>query len=153
MEVTPEWIAVVLTLMGLSGGAGAWVQEQRHKARAAMPIIRADWRPPGKKGHAVSITIVNRLNEDLVVSHAECRSTFTLSEPGVYDPATGTSQKTYTQVASPMDPAWSIHANSEGKMTFRIDGAETPRWLRLTMTSSTGTLRRKRMVVQDRRMP
>lgn len=150
MQVTAEWIAVVLTLMGMSGGAGAWWQEQRHKRRAAIPLVRPEWGPPGIKGYAVRILIVNRLNEDLLVSRAECRSSFTLMEPGSYDPGTSTTtESTYTPAASPMALAWKINANSDGDMTFHIDGTNTPRWLRLTLSSSSRTLSHKRLTVRD----
>lgn len=149
MDVTPEWVAVVLTLMGMSAGAGAWLQDQRHRARAAMPLVRPQWGPPGEKEYAVSVVIVNRLNEDLLISRAECRSSFTLAARGAYDPSKGTAPLTYTAVASPMACAWTIHANSEGEMTFRVDGPNTPRWLRLTVSSSARTLRRKRVVMRD----
>lgn len=151
MDVTPEWVAVVLTLMGMSAGAGAWLQVQRHRARAAMPLVRPQWGPPGEKGYAVSVAIVNRLNEDLLISRAECRSSFTLAEPSGYDPSKGKTQFTYTPVASPMALAWTIHANSEGEMTFRVDGPNTPLWLRLTVSSSANTLRHKRMIVRELR--
>lgn len=149
MELTPEWVAIILTLMGMSGGAGVWLQKRREQARAALPILRPQWGVPAKRGYAVSVLVVNRLKEDLLISKAECRSSFTLVESKDYDPTKGTVEFTYTPSASPMDLVWTVAAESEGEMTFRIDGAETERWLRLTMSPSARTLWRKRMIVRD----
>jgi hypothetical protein len=149
VTITPEWVAVVLTLMGMSGGAGAWLQQQRHRARAAIPLIRPEWGASGEAGYAVKVHIVNRLNEDLLISRAECRTTFTLAEPNGYDMSKSEAKFTYTKAASPMALAWAIKANSEGEMTFRIDGPNTPRWLRLTVSSSSLTLRNRRLPVSE----
>ena len=149
MAVKPEWVAIVLTLMGMSGAVGAWVQKQRDRARAALPLVRLQWGEPGEKGYAVSVVVVNRLDEDLLVSRAECRSNFSVAESGPYEPGTGTVPVTYTRAASPMVIAWTVRANSEGEMTFRIDGPNTPRWLRLTVSSSLRTLHNKHLVVSD----
>lgn len=151
MEVTPEWVAVVLTLMGMSAGAGAWLQGQRHRSRAAIPIIRANWNV-GKKGITAHVTIINRLNEDVYVTTAECPSIFTVVTPSEYDPATGSCEFSYTPQPSPMTLDWLVPALGESTETFTVDGAETRRWLRLTMTSSAKTLQRRRVIVRDSQM-
>lgn len=146
VEFTPQWVAVILTLMGMSGGLGAWLQEQRYKHRAALPIVRTQWNV-GERGFAAKVTIVNRLNEDIYVTSAECRSNFS-NVDREYDPSTGQVNFAYTPVESPLAFNWVVPALGEGTETFKIDGAATERWLRLTLSSSAKTFRRKRLTVE-----
>lgn len=149
VEVTPEWIAIVLTLMGMSGGVGAWLQEQRHKSRAALPIIRVRWSG-GELGFTAHVTIINRLNEDVCVTAVECVGNFS-DVNSSYDTETSEVKFNYTPIPSPQILDWTVPALGEGTETFTVDGGETRRWLRLTLSSSSKTLRRKRMVVRESR--
>lgn len=149
MEVTTEWVGAVLTLMGMSGAIGVWWQERRHKSRAAMPIIRTSWNV-GECGFTVAVKIVNRLNEDVYVTTAECLSSFKVTKYGEYDPAKGTAEVSCTPQQSPMALDWLVPSLADSSETFTVDGANTRRWLCLTISSSAGTLRRKRLIVEQR---
>jgi hypothetical protein len=135
--------------MGMSGAAGAWIQTQVQRRRAVLPIVRAEWGDPAEGGYFAQVTLVNRLNEDLLVTTVECASTFAVKKSASYDPNSGNAVSTYETVASPMCIRWSVPADGESTETFCIDGAATPRVIRLTISSSAKTLRSRRVTVRD----
>jgi hypothetical protein len=148
MQLSAEWASVIVAALGLGFVVGGAVQRRRDANRNAIPIVRAIWKY-GELGFTVTVELVNRLNEDLYVTRAECRSRFSKSIPGDYDPATSKVEFTYELTESPMDLDWKIPPNSKDLRSFSIDSAATQSWLRLTVSSSSKTLRSKRMVVTD----
>ena len=149
VEITPEWIAAITALMGMSGGFGAWIHARIVARRNSMAIIRASWSN-GRGGFAVTVEIVNRLNEDIRVSLVEAKSEFAV--PSLVDDGKGGGKTVYNPHASPMPIDWLVEAEGRSKETFRVNGPETARWLRLTMSSSSKTLRCKRVIVRASQM-
>jgi len=148
MQITPEWLGVVLTLMTMSGGFGAYIQRRFDVARHALPIIRSDWNA-GTKGFTVKIELVNRLNEDLNITLIEAKNDFSESHSD-YDTNTSKATFTYTLTPSPMPLDWVIKAYETDKRSFCVEDASSEHWLRLTMSSSARTFRSKRLIIRPR---
>jgi len=148
MQLTAEWVGAIATALATGILIGSGFQRRRDARRNALPIMRAIWKD-GQLGFTVTVELENRLNEDLHVTKAECRSRFGEVIPGDYDPETGNVEVTYHKKASPMNLDFRIPPNGKSLRDFKVDGPETSRWLRLTMSSSAKTLRSRRMVVRD----
>jgi hypothetical protein len=56
-------------------------------------------------------------------------------------------------VPSPRPVDWTVFAGNTGTIRFQVSGADTPRWLRVTMSSSARTLRSKRVTVTESQSP
>jgi hypothetical protein len=151
MEITPEWVAIVLTALGMGGAAGVWIERRIQAARDVMPIVRTRWTS-GPSGHTAKVTLVNRLNEDLHVTsvHAKARL---MKQTLEYDPGGSIVQSTLTPLASTVPLDWHILAGQTAAETFWLEGGGSVRWLRLTINSSAGTLRSKRMTIRDNHIP
>ncbi|WP_305096454.1 hypothetical protein [Croceibacterium aestuarii] len=149
MQITPEWVGVVLTAMAMSGAAATWFERKRAEARQAMPIVRAAWNP---EHPFVTITVVNRLNEDLFIDRAEAKADFieTRHAPGEgweYTPPK------VVRVPSPLRLDWHVRAGETATFDLGLSNRNAQRWIRLTMSSSSRTLRRKRLSVADNQKP
>lgn len=144
MEITSEWALVVLTLMGMSGGFGAWLHAQVIAGRRAAPIIRSEWAS-GTDGHSVSLHITNTLDEELTIHRAEIDGTFAVNV-GAYKPATGSVAPVWEERPSPMKLDWTIAPKAGSRFQLCMSGS---RRLTLTMSSSAKTLRRKRLIIRD----
>lgn len=148
MEISPQWTAAVIAALGLGVSAGTWMERRREMTRKALPIIRTIWTS-GDGGVAARITIVNRLDEDLVVTEVAAKAKMEIRTSS-YDTATGdVLPGPATVVSSPRTVRWLIQPGKLYQETIYIVGPSTPRWLRLTMSSSAETLRRKRLVSRD----
>jgi hypothetical protein len=148
MAISADWVSAIIAALSLGYLIGSGVQRRRDATRNAMPIIRASWSF-GSAGVTVKVKLVNRLNEDLYVTKAECRTNFSETIDTRYDPATGKAEFTYEKKPSPMPLRWTVPAAKEDERSFSIDGAETARWIRLTLSSSAGTLRKRRIIVRE----
>jgi hypothetical protein len=146
MQITPEWVAVVLTAMTMSGGAGAWFGQRRERAKAALPLIRPNYHG---NGHLRSVEIVNRLSEDLAVSQLTFARQVYL---GGYALDEGGSLIRGSQVfhSSPVAPGWDINAGATRTFPVTVvqssNGNTQP--LTLTISSSLRTLRSRRFTVE-----
>jgi hypothetical protein len=140
-----EFASIAIAVLALAVSVFTQWQRRRDIARAALPIVRAEWTS-GDAGHAVKITLVNRLDEDLLVSRAEAKARL-MKAVTSYDAAGGmvVSELIPKSASEPLE--WRVLAKDRGVETFRIDGADSPRWIRITVSSSNSTLRRKRLVV------
>lgn len=147
MSFSPEWIAIVLTALGMGGAAGVWIEKRLQANRSAMPIIRSVWQT-GTGGQGARIEFVNRLDEDLHVTRVECKSKFVSSEI-IKGGSPDEPKFSYTMIDSPRSLDFTVPANDSKKLSVAIDGAETPRWLRFTVSSSAKTLSKKRYVIRD----
>lgn len=144
MQITPEWALVVLTLMGMSGGFGAWVHAQIIAGRKALPIIRAQWTS-GTGGHSVSLTVTNMLDEQLSIHRAETDDSFAVNV-GAYDPATGSVPTVWEERPSPMELDWIIEPKMGSRFGLCMSGS---RRVTITISSSAKTLRCKRVTIRD----
>lgn len=151
MVVTPEWVGVVLTAMAMSGGIGVWLERRLAQGRAALPIVRARWANHDRV-RLVRITLVNRLDEDLLIT--EIRASGPLIEQSIdYD--VGGS---ITDVALiPGEPVkaldWRIGAKEAGWEEFRFDDPSPSAWAKITISSSSRTLRSRRVTVRPNQNP
>jgi hypothetical protein len=150
MAITPEWAAVVLTLMSMSGAAGTWIERRRNQLRSALPIVRAEWSA-GSGGFTAYVQIVNRMDEDLRITEAACATTFITVAPTNY--VAGNVEKQLTQTPSPMLVDWLVQARGERREEIVVVGGDAPRWLRFTMSSSASTLRSKRITIRESQRP
>lgn len=146
MEIDPEWFATLFSGMGIGGGAMKWAMDCRSARRATIPNVRAEWGG-GSLGHSVSVTIQNRMDEDLLVYQTEAKARMIEQQHGAYDPATGTAPVSYKPTSRREGLAWRVEAGATAKKQFFIEGADAPKWLRLTMSSSAKTVRKMRIIV------
>lgn len=148
ISITAEWIAALSGVGALGVAVGAVIRGRIEDARRSMPIIRCQWFE-GTAGQSARLEIVNRLNEDLLVSKIECKTRFVLStrKPGAVPDEPG--EFIYEFVDSPRKLDFAIESQKSKKLSVAFDGLDTERWLRLTVSSSANTLSRKRFVVRD----
>lgn len=107
MAISADWVSAIIAALSLGYLIGSGVQWRRDASRNAMPIIRASWSF-GSAGFIVKVKLVNRLNEDLDVTKAECRTNFSETIDTRYDPATGKAEFTYEKKPSPMPLRWTF---------------------------------------------
>ena len=151
MELTPEWIGVILSALELGGGFGVWIEKRWQANRSAVPIVRAEWRS-GSGGHSVRITLVNRLDEDLRIERAEAKTNFVENE--IEKDAGGSIIKSYlVSTGTQVSPDWAVLAGRSSIKSFRLEGADSAAWIRLTVSSSARTLCSKRIVVERSQKP
>lgn len=140
----PEWWAVALTLVGMTGGGTAWLMQRRFEARAALPIIRRSWTE-GEKGCTCHIELENRLNEDLYVTCARARGTLVECQY-TYAPSTGSTVLTgEVEHRGVMTLSESAKPNSQLRFTISLqDKSERARRsLKIQVSSSNSTLRKR----------
>lgn len=152
MDIDPEWVGAVVALMTASGGVGAWIHREMTQRRAALPILRADWRQ-GAEGPICHLRIINRLDEDLKIEAVECKGVFVVKSNERYDPSRGVALYDSVGVHSPMRVGWLVPPRSEVDRELELSPRHAPRWLRLTISSSSRTLRSKRVIVADSQKP
>jgi len=151
MEVTPQWVGVVLTALGMGAAAGVWLEKRLQVRRDVLPLVRASWKS-GAAGHAVKVTLVNRLNEDLRVERAEARTRL-VEQSLTYDAGGSIVNSELVPQGRSVPLKWDILVGESGTETFRLEGADSARWLQLTISSSARTLRSRRLIVKDSQKP
>lgn len=147
MEFSAEWMSVVIGAAVASGGLGAWIMKRIDAARHALPIIRTEWLS-GTGGFTAQIEFVNRLNEDLHVTRADAKADFAINRYK-YDTGGSIANSTIETQPSPMVLDWRVKAGETGKFSLGVSGAGTARWIRITMSSSSRTLRAKRLTLAN----
>ncbi len=151
MQITAEWVAVLLTALGMGGAIGSWVQRRLDATRRAVPILRAQWHY-GTGGFTAEVEIVNRLDEDLLVETVAARGPFVRFER-TSDGAGGFSQKDVGRDPSPKRLGHTVQPLARSSLSISVDGDATEPWLGFTISSSARTLRRKRLSVRDSQKP
>lgn len=119
-----------------AGGFVGWIAKTRDQRRKAVPIVRWDRE---------TMTIINRLNEDLVVEKIEFDGRVTLGDFSYT--VTGTYVPANTRV-SPQPVRWQVPAS--GKFTWPVGAMSDLTWLSLTISSSDSTLRNKRVLIHSK---
>lgn len=143
---TPEWVGTLIATATAAGAAGAYIRGRIEESRRSMPIFRCSWSQHAFAQNA-KIEVINRLNEDLVLHSVESKSGFRIKELQEGSPL-DEAKFDYIKKASPLALGQRVDALSSTKLTLILDGGESPRWLRFTISSSAKTLTRKRYVIR-----
>ncbi|MCG7348207.1 hypothetical protein [Sphingomonas sp. ACRSK] len=146
MQITAEWAAVVLTALGMGGAAGSYIERRLQGARAALPIIRADWHR-GTKGFSCKLDLANRLDEDLIIERAECATEFVETTP-ILDSGGSIAGHTAQRYPSPREVGLTIDPRGSGKLSLSVEGAKEPARVTIIISSSARTLRSKRLTLR-----
>ena len=148
IEWSAEWATVAVTAAAAAGSAGVFLRGGIEHARKAMPIFRCKWSTH-ELAVNVDLKVANRLDEDLIIHSVECKTRFVekrQTPPSSPDEAVGMR---YIRLASPMPLGMTVRAKSTEKLKLIIDDHFAAPWVRFIVSSSAGTLKRKRYVVRD----
>lgn len=145
MELSPEWVGVVLTALGSGGAVGVWIDRRVQEARSHMPIIRTDWSE-GSEGYRARIEIVNRLDEDLFVERAEADTDF-VETIYAFDDGGSIAGHSNERYASPRTLHTTVPPRGSAKFLLSV-AAGGSRRITLTLSSSNRTLRSKRVTLR-----
>ena len=145
--ISAEWVAALVGVASAAGYLGNFIRARIEQSRREMPLIRHAWAT-GPKGHNARVEFVNRLDEDISVNGVECKSRFVISKARKGGSPDEPKLDDYEFVATPRKLDFTILAGQSKKLSISIDGPETPRWLRFTVSSNAKTLRGKKYVIR-----
>lgn len=148
MQISAEWVAAMTSVALAAGGAMGWLARERKAARDATPIVRTEWIT-GEDWCRVGLEIVNRINEDLTISHFKASGPL-VQEELIYDDGGSIIGANYPPLASEFSIG--VPALGESRCDLIIGGSgHLPKYIRITVSSSNRTLSKRRMLMKMRK--
>lgn len=150
MQISAEWVAAMTSVALAAGGAMGWLARERKAARDATPIVRTEWIIDGDQCR-VRLEFVNRINEDLTISHFQASGPL-FQEQLIFDDGGSIVGANYAPLASPSDFSVGVPALGASRCELVIGGpGHLPKYIRITVSSSNRTLSKRRMLMKMRK--
>ena len=147
MDKLPEWISAITSGLIAIGGLSAWIIARRERYRLMLPNVQADWMS-GASGFTVRIAIDNLLEEDLIVERVCAPADIVQPEYSRDEGGSITGQEWHA-LGRCIHPDLRIGRGQSGQISVTVEGAETPREIWLTVSSSKLALRSRRIRIAE----
>jgi hypothetical protein len=140
--------SLAVAALALFGSFCVWTDRKLIRRRDVMPIVRAEWTS-GSAGHRVKVELVNRLDEDIYVFFIRSKAPLVTNDVSRDDGGSITgSELIIGKRVSSLD--WKISPKGTAKQSFQIHGSASPRWIKLRVSSSNGSISGRSILIADR---